>query len=367
MVPCVSSLPSSPRLLLGPGPSPVLPRVLEAMTAPQRSHLDPDLLALLDDIRRRLHALFNVGDEGVALAVSGTGSSGLEAAVANLVAPGDRVLAIVTGYFGDRLAQVCERYGAEVTRLAGEWGRAIDPEEVRRALREASVSVVTIVHAETSTGVLQPVQGVAAIAREHGARVIVDAVTSLGAHPVDVDGWGLDACYSCSQKGIGAPAGFAPIAFGATARAAARSRSFYLDLPLLEGYWVKRGYHHTISTPLVYALHEALRVIDEETMDARSARHARVHGEFIDAIGELGLSLLPPEGERLWTLNTVRVPERVSDEAKVRVALRDTHGIEIGAGLGPLAGKIWRVGLMGAGATSENVQRLVAALRAEIA
>ena len=366
MVRSVSQLPTTPRLLLGPGPSPVLPRVLEAMTAPQRSHLDPDLLALLDDIRRRLHALFNVGDEGVALAVSGTGSSGLEAAVANLVAPGDRVLTIVTGYFGDRLAQVCERYGAEVTRLAGEWGRAIDPEEVRRALREASASVVTIVHAETSTGVLQPVQDVAAIAHEHGARVIVDAVTSLGAHPVDVDGWGLDACYSCSQKGIGAPAGFAPIAFGAAARAAARSRSFYLDLPLLEAYWVKRGYHHTISTPLVYALHEALRVIDDETMEARSARHARVHREFVDAIGELGLSLLPPEGERLWTLNTVKIPERVRDEAKVRMALRDTHGIEIGAGLGPLAGKIWRVGLMGAGATSENVQRLVAALRAEI-
>lgn len=362
----MSQLPSSPRLLLGPGPSPVLPRVLEAMTAPQRSHLDPDMLALLDDIRRRLHALFNVSDEGIAFAVSGTGSSGLETAVANVVKPGDKVLSIVTGYFGDRLAQVCERYGAEVTRLAGEWGRAIDPSQVRDALQAGGFAVVTVVHAETSTGVLQPVQDVAALAHEHGARVIVDAVTSLGAHPVDVDGWGLDVCYSCSQKGLGAPSGLAPIAFNAATRAVAASRSFYLDLPLLEGYWIKRGYHHTISTPLVYALHEALRVIDEETMTARSARHAAVHAEFVAAIGELGLSLLPPEGERLWTLNTVRIPERVTDEAKVRVALRDVHGIEIGAGLGPLAGKIWRVGLMGAGATSENVQRLVAALRAEI-
>ena len=366
IVPGVTQLPSSPRLLLGPGPSPVLPRILEAMTAPQRSHLDPDLLALLDDIRRRLHGLFNVSDEGIALAVSGTGTSGLEAAVANVVQPGDRVLCIVTGYFGDRLAQVCERYGAEVTRLAGEWGRAIDPAQVRAAMRDAAFGVVTVVHAETSTGVLQPVQDVAAIAHEHGAKVIVDAVTSLGAHPVDVDGWGLDVVYGCSQKGLGAPSGFAPIAFNAATRATARSRSFYLDLPLLEGYWIKRGYHHTISTPLVYALHEALRVIDEETMAARAARHAAVHDEFVGAIGELGLSLLPPVGERLWTLNTVRIPERVTDEAKVRVALRDTHGIEIGAGLGPLAGKIWRVGLMGAGATSENVQRLVAALRAEI-
>ena len=336
------------------------------MTAPQRSHLDPDMLALLDDVRRRLHGLFNVSDEGIAFAVSGTGSSGLETAVANLVQEGDPVLAIVTGYFGDRLAQVCERYGANVTRLTGEWGRAIDPEQVRTALQHASFKVVTVVHAETSTGVLQPVQQVAALAHEHGARVIVDAVTSLGAHPVDVDGWGLDVVYSCSQKGLGAPSGFAPIAFNAATRAVAKSRTFYLDLPLLEGYWIKRGYHHTISTPLVYALHEALRVIDEEGMDARSARHARVHQEFVAAIGELGLSLLPPEGERLWTLNTVRIPERVTDEAKVRIALRDRHGIEIGAGLGPLAGKIWRVGLMGAGATSENVQQLVAALRAEI-
>ncbi len=336
------------------------------MTAPQRSHLDPDMIALLDDIRRRLHGLFHVSDEGIAFAVSGTGSAGLETAVANVVSPGDKVLSIVTGYFGDRLAQVCERYDAQVTRLTGEWGRAIDPEQVRTALQHSPFQVVTVVHAETSTGVLQPVREVAALAHEHGARVIVDAVTSLGAHPVDVDGWGLDVVYSCSQKGLGAPSGFAPIAFAAEARAAAKSRSFYLDLPLLEGYWIKRGYHHTISTPLVYALHEALRVIDEETMEARSARHARVHGEFVAAIAELGLTLLPPEGERLWTLNTVRIPERVTEEAKVRVALRDTHGIEIGAGLGPLAGKIWRVGLMGAGATSENVQQLVAALKAEI-
>ena len=362
----MSLLPATPRLLLGPGPSPVLPRVLQAMTAPQRSHLDPDMLALLDDIRRRLHRLFNVSTEGVALAVPGTGSSGLEAAVANLVQDGDAVLCVVTGYFGDRLAQVCERYGAHVTRLSGEWGRAIDPGQVRAGLQHAAFKAVTIVHAETSTGVLQPVQAVAALAREHGARVVVDAVTSLGAHPVDVDGWGLDVVYSCSQKGLGAPSGFAPIAFNAASRAAARSRSFYLDLPLLEGYWVKRGYHHTISTPLVYALYEALRVIDEETMEARSARHARVHGELVAALAEMGLSLLAPEGERLWTLNTVRIPDRVTDEAKVRVALRDRHGIEIGAGLGPLAGKIWRVGLMGAGATSENVQRLVAALKTEI-
>ena len=255
------------------------------MTAPQRSHLDPDMVALLDDVRRRLHGLFNVGDEGIALAVSGTGSSGLETAIANVVAPGDRVLSIVTGYFGERLAQVAERYGADVTRLTGEWGRAIDPEQVRTALEHGSCQVVTVVHAETSTGVLQPVRDVAALARAHGALVVVDAVTSLGAHPVDVDGWGLDVVYSCSQKGLGAPSGLAPIAFNAAARTRATSRSFYLDLPLLEGYWVKRGYHHTISTPLIYALHEALRVIDEEPMPSRAARHERVHGESLRLSG----------------------------------------------------------------------------------
>lgn len=362
----MSALPRAERLLLGPGPSPVLPRITEAMTAPARSHLDPDMLGLMDDIRARLHRLFGLNDEGLALAMSGTGSSGLEAAVANLVRPGDRVLSIVSGYFGERLALVCERYGAEVTRLAVDWGRAVDPAQVESHLRDGGVAVLTVVHAETSTGVLQPVQDIARVARTHDTLTIVDAVTSLGVHPVDVSGWDVDVCYSCSQKGVGAPSGLSPIAFGARARARAGSRSFYLDLALLEGFWVGRGYHHTISAPLIYALHEALRVIDEETMAARARRHEDTHTYLLGRLEELGLSLLPPQGERLWSLNAVRVPERVTDEARIRVALRDTHGIEIGAGLGPLAGKIWRVGLMGAGSSRENVDRLMTALRAEM-
>lgn len=362
----MNALPTTPRLLLGPGPSPVLQRITQAMTAPARSHLDLDMLALLDDVRARLHILFGLPEDGLALAISGTGSAGLEAAAANLVQPGDRVLAVVSGYFGERLAHVCERYGASVTRIDVEWGRSVDPDVVQGALRTGEFRILTIVHAETSTGVLQPVADVARVARAHDVLTIVDAVTSLGAHPVDVGAWGVDVCYSCTQKGIGAPSGLSPIAFSARARAVARSRSFYLDLGLLEAFWIGRGYHHTISAPLVYALHEALRVIDEETMAARAARHQSVHHALVAELDTMGLSLLPEPASRLWTLNAVRVPDRVTNEAAVRVALRDRHQIEIGAGLGPLAGKIWRVGLMGAGASVDNVRALGDALRVEI-
>jgi alanine-glyoxylate transaminase/serine-glyoxylate transaminase/serine-pyruvate transaminase len=333
------------------------------MAAPSLSHLDPHMLALMDDVRERLGRLFGLGDGGIAFAVSGTGSAGMETTVANLVAPGHKVLSVVTGYFGERLAATCERFGATVTRVEAPWGRAIDPIAVETALGGGSFDVLTIVHAETSTGVLNPVETVAALANTHGAMTIVDAVTSLGAHPVEVGRWGVDACYSCSQKGVGAPSGMAPVAFSARAREKATSHSFYFDLHLLEDYWLNRKYHHTISAPMVYALLEALRVIDDEGMEVRSARHAATHALFKDALHDLGLSLLPPEGERLWTLNAVALTPGI-DDAAVRTALRDRFNIEIGAGLGPLAGKIWRVGLMGAGSTELNVRTLHAALAA---
>lgn len=358
-------LPATERLLLGPGPSPVLPRVARAMAAPSLSHLDPHMLALLDDIRERLGRLFNVEEGGIAFAVSGTGSAGMETAVANLVRPGQQVVSVVTGYFGERLAATCERFGATVTRVEGEWGRAIDPAAVEAALGKGKADVLTIVHAETSTGVLNPVEAVAGLANAHGAMTLVDAVTSLGAHPVTMSRWGVDAIYSCSQKGVGAPSGMAPVAFSARARKQASSHSFYFDLRLLEDYWVGRKYHHTISAPLVYALLEALRVIDDEGMEGRSARHQAVHGLLLESLDDLGLSLLPPEGERLWTLNAVKLRDGI-DDAGVRTALRERFNIEIGAGLGPLAGKIWRVGLMGAGSTELNVRTLHAALAALI-
>jgi alanine-glyoxylate transaminase/serine-glyoxylate transaminase/serine-pyruvate transaminase len=358
----MSLLPDTDRILLGPGPSLTSPRVMRAMAAPTVSHLDPFMFALLDDVRARLGRLFRAPQGSFAFAVSGTGTAGMEAAVANVVRPGSRVLAIVTGYFADRLAQMCERYGAVVSRLEADWGRAVDPDALRRALADQPADLVAMVHAETSTGVLNPVDRLAPIAREHGALVLVDAVTSFGGHPLDVAGWGIDVCYSCTQKCLGAPSGLAPIVF--TPRALERrvkGRSFYFDLQLLEDYWIRRKYHHTMSSTLVYALDEALAAVEEEGLEARWARHERHHRALCEGLASIGLGLLPPEGERLWTLNAVRVPDGV-DEAAVRRRLLDEFNIEIGAGLGPLAGKIWRVGLMGASSELRLVVLLSSAL-----
>ena len=363
----MSLLPDIDRILLGPGPSLTAPRVMRAMAAPTVSHLDPLMMTLLDDIRGRLARVYRAAEGSVAFAVSGTGTSGMETVVANLVKEGTRVTVIVTGYFGDRLAQMCERYGAVVTRLDVEWGRACDPEALRTQLKAAPADVVAMVHAETSTGVVNSVRELAAIAREHGALTIVDAVTSLGGMPLDVGVWGIDAAYSCTQKCLGGPSGLAPVVFGPRALAQrVKCRSFYFDLSLLEDYWLRRKYHHTMSSTLVYALYEALSIVEEEGLDARWARHERNHRALLESLHGLGLSVLPREGERLWTLNAVRVPDGV-DDAAVRMDLLDTYNIEIGAGLGPLAGKIWRVGLMGASSSPRLILLLRGALESALA
>jgi alanine-glyoxylate transaminase / serine-glyoxylate transaminase / serine-pyruvate transaminase len=357
----MSLLPANDRVLLGPGPSLTSPRVMRAMAAPTISHLDPLMIRLLDDIRERLTRLFGAPSGSFAFAVSGTGTSGMETTVANLVKPGTRALVVVTGYFGDRLAQMCERYGATVNRLNVEWGRACPPESLRKALESSPADVVALVHAETSTGVLNDVEKLAAIAREHDALTIVDAVTSFGGHSLDVGAWDIDACYSCTQKCLGGPAGLAPVVFGPRAlERRVPCRSFYFDLGLLEDYWLRRKYHHTMSSTLVYALYEALAIVEEEGLEARWARHKRNHETLIAGLAEMNLSVLPREGERLWTLNAVRVPEGV-DEAVVRKHLLDEFNIEIGAGLGPLAGKIWRVGLMGASSSPRLILLLLGA------
>jgi alanine-glyoxylate transaminase/serine-glyoxylate transaminase/serine-pyruvate transaminase len=359
-------LPDSQRILLGPGPSMTAPRVMRAMAAPTVSHLDPTMIRLLDDVRARLLRTFRAAEGSFAFSVSGTGTSGMETCVANLVQAGSRATVVVSGYFGDRLAQMCERYGATVTRVDAEWGRACDPEALRTSLRATPADVVAMVHAETSTGVLNPVADMAAVARDAGALTIVDAVTSLGGQRLDVAGWGLDAVYSCTQKCLGGPSGLAPVVFGPRALASrVKCRSFYLDLSLLEDYWLRRKYHHTMSSTLVYALYEALAIVEEEGLDARWARHEQNHHAFVKAIQTLGLSLLPREGERLWTLNAVRVPDGV-DEAAVRKQLLDQFNIEIGAGLGPLAGKIWRVGLMGASSSPPLITLLRGALESAL-
>jgi alanine-glyoxylate transaminase/serine-glyoxylate transaminase/serine-pyruvate transaminase len=365
----MSLLPGVDRILLGPGPSMTSPRVMRAMASPTVSHLDPLMIAMLDDARARLARLFRAPEGSFAFAVSGTGTSGMEATVANLVREGTSALVVVTGYFGDRLAQMCERYGATVTRLDVEWGRACDPDALRRALDANPADVVAMVHAETSTGVLNPIDRMAPLARERGALTIVDAVTSFGGHPLDVDAWSIDACYSCTQKCLGAPSGLAPVVFGPRAlERRVKSRSFYLDLQLLQDYWLNRRYHHTMSSALLCALHEALVIVEEEGLEARWARHERNHQTFLNGLKQLGLSVLPPAGERLWTLNAVRVPEGIGGgEAAVRKCLLDEFNIEIGAGLGPLAGKIWRVGLMGASSSPRLIVLLLGALERALA
>ena len=361
------TLPATERWLFGPGPSLVTPRVMRALAAPALGHLDPQFLAIMDDLRVRLQRVFQAPSGSFVFAVSGTGTSGMETAVANLVGPGTRVLVAVTGYFGARLVEMCTRYGGDVRQVQCEWGRAIDPGVVEQALKTSKTDVVAMVHAETSTGVRNPAADIVSLAKAHGAMTIVDCVTSLGGVPVDMAAWGADVCYSGSQKCLGAPSGLAPIAFAPSAldrRVACRS--FYLDAALLQDYWIGRKYHHTMSSSLIYALDEALVAIEEEGLDARWARHADAHRLFAGTLETMDLSLLPSVSDRLPNLNAVKVPNGI-DEAAVRRELRETFNIEIGAGMGPLAGRIWRIGLMGAGATAAHVKLLAAAFDAALA
>jgi alanine-glyoxylate transaminase/serine-glyoxylate transaminase/serine-pyruvate transaminase len=359
-------LPSTERILLGPGPSLIAPRVMRALAAPVLSHLDPDFVPMLDDVSASLRRVFRADAKSLTLATSGTGTSAMEAAVANAVNEGKRGTVVVTGYFGERLVQMFERYGARVSRVDVEWGRACDPQLLREQLKKEGADVVGIVHAETSTGVRNPVKELAAVAREHGALTIVDTVTSLGGQEFDLAGWGVDIAYSCSQKCLGAPSGMSPIAVAGPARSRlVKCRSFYLDLALLEDYWMARKYHHTLSTSLIYALREALMMVEEEGLEARVARHERHHHALVAGIEAMGMSLLPPKGERLWTLNTVRVPPGV-DEAAVRRTLLSSFNLEVGAGLGPLAGRIWRVGLMGASSTPQTLLQFLGVLEAAL-
>jgi len=363
----MSLLPDTDRILLGPGPSLTAPRVMRAMASPTLSHLDPLMLRLMDDVRERLGRVFRAAEGSFAFAVSGTGTSGMETTVANLVGEGTRATVVVTGYFGDRLAQMCERYGASVTRLNVEWGRSCDPDALRAQLAATPADIVAMVHAETSTGVVNPMRELAAVAREHGALTIVDAVTSLGGMPLEAGAWGIDAAYSCTQKCLGGPSGLAPVVFGPRAlEKRVKCRSFYFDLSLLEDYWLRRKYHHTMSSTLVYALYEALSIVEEEGLDTRWARHERNHRALVASLAGIGLSMLPAESDRLWTLNAVRVPDGV-DEAAVRKHLLDEFNMEIGAGLGPLAGKIWRVGLMGASSSPRLILLLRGALESALA
>lgn len=362
-----SSLQPPTRVLMGPGPSGANPRVLAAMTKPLLGHLDPDFLRVMDRCREMLRRVM-VTENQVTLATPGTGTSGMEAGVMNVVEPGDRVVVGICGYFGERIAQMAERAGGVVTRVQAPWGQPVDAAAVEAAIKAAGkVKLLAIVHAETSTGAETPVEPFARLAREAGALLLVDCVTSLGGMPVRVDAWGADVVYSGTQKCLSAPPGAAPITLSARAWDAVRARetpvnTWYLDLGLLEAYWdERRVYHHTAPISMVYALHEALALVLEEGLEARWARHER-NGRALQAgLEALGLTLHAQAGYRLPVLTTVRIPEGVEDAA-VRGALLNRFGIEIGGGLGELRGRVWRIGLMGESSTAGNVLLLLNAL-----
>lgn len=362
-----AELSPSPRLLLGPGPSSVHPRVLRAMATPLLGYLDPEFLQLLDETQALLRDTFQT-ENAWTLPVSGTGMAGMETLLANLLAPGERLLVCAAGFFGNRLEEVARRHGIEVTRVEKPWGEVYTPEEVEAALRAHPAKVVALVHAETSTGALQPLEGLGDLAHRHGALLLVDCVTSLGGVPLKVDEWGIDAAYAGTQKCLGCPPGLAPVTVSDRARDLIRARptrpaTWYFDLESLAKYYgPERQYHHTVSGSLIYALREGLRVVAEEGLEARWARHAANAEYFCAGLAEMDLVPYVAPAHRLPSLITVRVPDGV-DEAQVRTRLRTDYGIEIGAGLGPLKGQVWRVGLMGHSSRRENVTLLLAALR----
>ena len=358
------------RLLLGPGPSLVHPRVLRALSAPLLGHLDPAFLGVLNDIQVLLRPVFGT-DNRFTIAISGTGSAGMEASIVNLVEPGDAVAVGINGVFGTRLASVVERCGGKVVRIEAPWGTCIEARAVEEALaRSGPVKAMAIVHAETSTGVWQPLEEIASLCRQHETLLVVDAVTSLGGVPVDVDRLDIDVCYSGSQKCLSCPPGLSPFTVSERALTVVKQRrtpcqSWYLDMGLLAGYWAdgSRAYHHTAPISMLYALREALRLVEEEGLPARFTRHQLNSEALLAGLQTLGLIPLPPEGRRLPMLNCVTVPAHIP-ESDIRTQLRTRYGIEIGGGLGPLQGKVWRIGLMGESSTEAHVLTLLNALEA---
>jgi len=356
-----------PRMLMGPGPSDVNPTVLAAMARPTMGHLDPQFLEVLDDVREMLRSTFQTANE-LTLAVSGTGSAGMETCVVNLIEPGDKMLVCSAGVFGQRMRDVAERVGADVTTIEVAWGEVFSEGEVAEAIdRSGPFKVVGIVHAETSTGAAQPIPGIARAVKEAGALLVVDTVTSLGGMEVKVDGWGVDACYSGTQKCLSCPPGLSPVTFSAAAEEAISNRkskvqSWYLDMSMVRAYWgSERLYHHTAPVNMLYGLHEALRIVLEEGLEARWARHDLHHRALKAGLEALDISYLADPEHQLPMLNAVTVPEGV-DEAAVRRRLVEEFSIEIGAGLGEFKGRAWRIGLMGESATRRHVEALLSAL-----
>ena len=365
--PEVDELTPPHRTLMGPGPSDVNPRVLRSMSTPLVGHLDPSFVEIMDEVQELLRYVFQTDNQWT-LPVSGTGSAAMEACIGNLVEPGDSVLLRTEGYWGDRMAEMARRAGGTVVSLPTAANDPVGMAEYERAFAEAEIDVVGICHADTTTGIRQPNVGeMTDVAHDHGAYVIADCVTSLGGVPVHVDDWGVDAAYSAAQKCLSAPPGASPLTISDRGMAKVLDRdedvrSWYLDLSLLEGYWGdERAYHHTAPITNTYALREALRVAAEEGIEARWDRHARVSERLVEGLADLGLSMNPPEGLALPSLNAVRVPDGVDDGAVID-HLREAYDIEVAAGLGGLSGEIWRIGTMGYSARDKNVAYLLDAM-----
>ena len=356
------------RILMGPGPSNVDYRVYRALTTPIIGHLDPEFLKIMDGVQEKLRRVFRTSNL-VTIPVSGTGSAGMEAALVNFIEPGDAVVVCVGGVFADRMCDIAERAGARLLRVEAEWGTATDPARVEAALRSAPgpVKLLAVVHGETSTGVLQPLEPLAGLARQFEALFVVDTVATLGGVPVEVDHTGIDVCYSGSQKCLSCPPGLAPITLSARAndllhRRKTKVQSWYLDLSMVEKYWgTERTYHHTAPISMTYALDEALRLVEEEGVEERWRRHAQNMEALLAGLEALGLRALPAAEHRMPTLAAVHVPDGI-DEAGVRSRLLCRYNIEIAGGLGRFRGKLWRVGLMGCSSSESNVLLLLGAL-----
>ncbi len=354
------------RLLMGPGPSDVAGRVLQAMSSPTVGHLDPYFLAVMNETQDLLRHVFQTGN-ALTIPVSAPGSAGMESCFVNLVEPGDEVVVCVNGVFGTRMCDIVNRIGGTLVRVDAEWGRAVPPEAVAKAVKGRRPKLVAVVHAETSTGACTPLEPIAAIAHDAGALFLVDCVTSLGGIEVGIDRVKVDAAYSGSQKCLSCPPGLSPLTFGTAAVAALEKRkhpvvSWFLDLGMVRDYWgTDRKYHHTAPVNMVYAMREALRIVAEEGLEARFARHRLNHRALVAGLEAMGLQMLVPAAERLPMLNAVRIPDGVND-LKIRKALLNEFAIEIGAGLGQFAGKVWRIGLMGESCRRRNVVLFLSAL-----
>jgi alanine-glyoxylate transaminase/serine-glyoxylate transaminase/serine-pyruvate transaminase len=354
------------RILMGPGPANVHPQALNAMSQCPIGHLDPAFLEIMNEVRTMLQTVFQTQNDRT-LAISGTGTAGMETCLGNVIEPGDEAVVCVAGFFGDRMVQMAERMGANLTRLDVEWGSVFEPAQVEAALKKVKKpKVVAVVHAETSTGAWQPLEEIGKLAHEYGAFFLVDAVTSLGGVPVKVDEWGIDAIYSGSQKCLGSPPGLSPVTVNERVMQALFNRkhkvhSWYLDLSLVGQYWgAERVYHHTAPINMIYGFRECLRLALEEGLETRWARHLKNHKALVAGIEAMGLRMHAQEGHRLPMLNTVRVPDGI-DELVVRQRLLNDYSLEIAGGLGALRGKIWRIGLMGHSSNRRNVMLFLAA------